>query len=77
MRPPVVLHPACRWELDWSSAHSKLALLYSLAQRPGQALPHFEALGEQPVSSFWEYLEEPEQAYREWRYLAVQRGGMR
>src|SRR5690606_27222697 len=70
-----VLDRSCRWEPEWSSAHSKLALFFSLAKRPRHALVHFDALGDNPVASFWEYFEDPEDAYQQWLAVARIRGG--
>ncbi|KQY55912.1 hypothetical protein ASD11_15580 [Aeromicrobium sp. Root495] len=72
-----VLHPDAPRGPGWLEAHSMFAQFYSLAQRPAQALTHFEVLGDAPVEALWSYFDEPARQYAIWRNTARAGGGRR
>lgn len=43
---------------DADCVHAELALLYTFAERHDDAAPHFRALGDNPVSAGWDYLDD-------------------
>lgn len=65
-----VWHPDCRRDLGWHSAHSNLALFFSMADMPDVAAGHFDALGDQPVEATWAYFDDPDGTYRLRREVA-------
>ncbi|MFC8800995.1 tetratricopeptide repeat protein [Promicromonospora sp. NPDC057138] len=53
------------------SVHAELALLYTFAERHDDAAPHFRALGDDPVSAGWDYLDDKAQWYARSRAQAL------
>lgn len=67
-----VWHPEHRRGAATSTAHTNLALLFTLAQQHADAAPHFEALGGAPVEGMWGYHGgEPDVLFRTNRDLAA------
>lgn len=53
------------------SVHAELALLFTFAERHDEAAPHFQALGDHPVSAGWDYLDDKAQWYARSRAQAL------
>lgn len=66
-----VLHPDHVRTAATATAHSVFALFFTLAERPAEAWPHFAALGDAPVETFWG----DERAYRKHREVARKAAG--
>lgn len=56
---------------DADSVHAELALLFTFAERHDEAAPHFQALGDHPVSAGWDYLDDKAQWYARSRAQAL------
>ncbi len=66
-----VLHPDHVPGPDADSVHAELALLFTFAERHADAAPHFRALGDNPVSPGWDYLDNKTEWYARSRAQAL------
>ena len=66
-----VLHPDHTRTAATATVHANLALLFSVAELPADAWPHFEALGDTPVEGMWSYYNGTEKMYRTKRDAAA------
>lgn len=66
-----VWHPGHVRTAAAAIAHSNLALFYSVADRPADAWPHFDVLGETPAAGLWKYYNRTEKMYRAKRDAAA------
>jgi hypothetical protein len=70
-----VLHPEHVRTAASATAHTNFALFFTIAKRPAEAWPHFEALGDLPAQGLWDYYDlRPEVRYRAQRAAAAKAG---